>query len=105
VLVMTHSHQLDLALVAAALAEPVRLCRTHRLATKRARFEKRLCRPAASRWRIAASLSARSGSPGHRFEGSRRRSRRRRGAADLLIRHEALRAAGGEEPDAKEPAE
>lgn len=91
VLVMTHSHQLDLAIVAAALAEErfpyVGLIGS---STKRARFEKRLGEIGIARERIA-ELVCPIGIAG--IGSKAPASIAAATAAQLLIRDEALRAA------------
>jgi xanthine dehydrogenase accessory factor len=91
VLVMTHSHQLDLAIVAAALADMrfpyVGLIGS---ASKRARFEKRLADGGIARKRIA-ELVCPIGIDG--IESKAPASIAAATAAQLLIRDEALRSA------------
>jgi xanthine dehydrogenase accessory factor len=91
VLVMTHSHHLDLAIVAAALADDrfpyVGLIGS---ATKRARFEKRLAEGGIARQRIG-ELVCPIGIEG--IESKAPASIAAATMAQLLIRDEALRAA------------
>jgi xanthine dehydrogenase accessory factor len=91
VLVMTHSHQLDLAIVAAALADErfpyVGLIGS---ASKRARFEKRLAAAGIARHRIA-ELVCPIGIRG--IESKAPASIAAATTAQLLIRDEALRSA------------
>jgi xanthine dehydrogenase accessory factor len=91
VLVMTHSHQLDLAIVAAALADDrfpyVGLIGS---STKRARFEKRLAEAGIARDRIA-ELVCPIGIAG--IKSKTPASIAAATTAQLLIRDEALRSA------------
>jgi len=95
VLVMSHSHPLDLALVAAALADDrfphVGLIGS---ATKRARFEKRLAAAGIPRTRIA-SLVCPIGVAG--IKSKLPAVIAAATAAEMLVRDEALRAAAGTE--------
>jgi xanthine dehydrogenase accessory factor len=95
VLVMSHSHPLDLALVAAALADDrfpyVGLIGS---ATKRARFEKRLAAAGIPRQRIA-SLACPIGIAG--IKSKLPAVIAAATAAEMLVRDEALRAAAGTE--------
>jgi xanthine dehydrogenase accessory factor len=97
ILVMTHSHGLDLAIVHAAfVAERFPYIGLIGSATKRARFEKRLAEGGISRERIA-TLVCPIGVAGIKSKAPAAIAAAT--AAELLIRDEALRAATGTIPE------
>jgi xanthine dehydrogenase accessory factor len=96
ILVMTHSHGLDLAIVHAAfVADRFPYVGLIGSATKRARFEKRLAEAGIPRDRIA-KLVCPIGIPGIKSKAPAAIAAAT--AAELLIRDEALRAAAGAIP-------